>query len=276
MSIEPALSSQFIDQQQQIPSDFDKQAFDAHADLYEKMFAAPYRKYLEIPTIDALLGDLIGLNVLDFGCGPGFICRWLQSKGANRVVGYDVSEGMLSYAQHLERQQPQGISYVATLDNNLEEQFDIVLATYVMPYAPDKDRLLAMSQTMAGLLKPGGRLITLPMHPNFNPDPEYYRLYGFRLIEKEARTDGSLVNMHICQPPYDVNIEAHYWSEKTLTSVLHKSGFDSIFWRQLQPPQYAQEHEVSLDDYLHAPHAAIIEGIKRDKNHLSFNQQSKC
>lgn len=115
MSIERPLSSQFIGQQQQIPPDFDKQTFDAHADLYEKMFAAPYRKYLEIPTIDALLGDLTGLSVLDFGCGPGFISRWLQGKGAKRVVGYDVSEGMLSYAQHLEQQQPQGISYIATL-----------------------------------------------------------------------------------------------------------------------------------------------------------------
>ncbi|EKT63011.1 class I SAM-dependent DNA methyltransferase [Providencia burhodogranariea] len=272
MSIEQPPSSPLIGQQQQIHTDFDKQTFDAHADLYEKMFAAPYRKYLEVPTIDALLGDLTGLSVLDFGCGPGLFARWLHSKGPNRMVGFDISEGMLSYAKQREQQHPQGILYTSTLDSNFKEQFDIVLATYVMPYAPDKDRLLAMSQTMAGLLKPGGRLITLPMHPNFNPDPEYYRPYGFRLIEKEARTDGSLVNMHICQPPYDVNIEAHYWSEKTLTSVLHKSGFDAIFWRQLQPSQYAQEHEVSLDDYLHAPHAAIIEAIKSGKEHLSFNQ----
>ncbi len=275
MSVELNRPSNFIGKQQQTSHDFDEKTFDAHADLYEEMFAAPYRKYLEIPTIGALLGDLTGLNVLDFGCGPGFISRWLQGRGARRIVGYDVSEGMLSYAKRLEQKHPQGISYVATLDNNLKEQFDVVLAIYVMPYAPNKEKLLEMSETMAWLLKPGGRLITLPIHPKFNPDPEYYRPYGFRLIEKEKRTDGSLVNLHICQSPYDVNIEAHYWSEETLTSTLRKAGFHSIFWQQLQPPQPEQEHGVSLDGYLHAPHAAIVEGIKNDKDYTSFPQQSR-
>ncbi|NTY86601.1 methyltransferase domain-containing protein [Serratia fonticola] len=262
MSINHNAPSELIIQPQNSSHEFDEKTFDAHADLYEKMFSAPYRQHLEIPTLGALLGDLSGLSILDFGCGPGFISRWLQGKGAHRVVGYDISEGMLSYAKFKEQQEPRGISYISTLNDSLSEQFDIVLAIYVMPYAPNKEKLLDMCQIMARLLKPGGRLITLPIHPEFSPDPEYYRPYGFRLIEKEARADGSLVNLHICHPPYDVNIDAHFWSELTLTSTLHNTGFHDISWHQLQPPQVGKEYDVSLDGYLRAPHAAIIEGIK--------------
>lgn len=268
----PSLS---IDQQPIPPQNFDEKTFDPHADLYEKMFAAPYRKYLEIPTLGSLLGDISKLSVLDFGCGPGFISRWLHQRGAGKVVGYDVSEGMLSYAKLKEQQEPHGISYRSVLGNDLLEQFDIVLAIYVMPYAPDKEKLLEMSEMMAGFLKPGGRLVTLPIHPQFNSDPEYYRPYGFRLIEKELRTDGSLVNLHICQPPYDVHIDAHYWSEKTLTSTLQKAGFHSISWRKLQPPQADQVHDVSLDGYLRSPHAAIIEAVKNNKEQSSPTFQGR-
>lgn len=274
MSIKPSAASVFIDKQISPPQTFDEKTFDAHADLYEKMFAAPYRKYLEIPTLAALLGDLSGLSVLDFGCGPGFISRWLHDKGAHRVVGYDISGGMLSYAQLEEQKKPRGISYTSILDSSLSEQFDIVVAVYVMPYAPSKERLLEMSEVMARLLKPEGRLITLPIHPEFNSSPEYYRPYGFRLIEKESRADGSLVNLHICHPPYDVNIDAHYWSEQTLTSTLHNAGFHSITWRKLLPPPIGQVPDVSLDGYLQAPHVAIIEGIKNGKVDLSAPHQS--
>ncbi|MGB7196618.1 MAG: class I SAM-dependent methyltransferase [Collimonas pratensis] len=267
MSATPGKQSTISNQQQNPPPDFDKKTFDAHADLYEKMFAAPYRQRLEIPTLEALLGDLSGLNVLDFGCGPGFLSRWVHDKGAARVVGYDVSDGMLGYARLKEEQAPQGISYVSELDDSLSGQFDIVLAVYVMPYAPDQKKLLEMSQVMARLLKPGGRLITLPIHPDFHPGPEYYRPYGFRLLEKTPRADGSIVNLHICQPPYDVHIEAYYWSAETLTATLQEAGFHTISWPQLQPPATAQHSPVSLSAYLQAPHAAIIEGIKASISH---------
>ncbi|CNF51759.1 class I SAM-dependent methyltransferase [Yersinia kristensenii] len=262
MSIEPNDSPKFINKQQKIAANFDEKTFDEYADLYEKMFMAPYRQYLEIPTLEGLLGDLSGLKVLDFGCGPGFLSRWLHSKGAESVVGYDISEGMLDYAKFKEKQQPQGISYLSALDDSLTGEFDLVLAVYVMPYAPDKEKLLSMSQAMARLLKSGGRLITLPIHPDFHSDPEYYRPYGLRLLEKEPRTDGSIVNLHICQPPYNVNIDAYYWSAETLMATLERAGFHSLSWRQLQLPINEPSSGVSLSDYLHVPHAAIIDGIK--------------
>ena len=240
--------------------EFDSATFDKYAELYEEMICWPYRKELELPTLAKLLGDLSGLNILDFGCGPGTTSRWLNASGAQRIVGLDISEGMLDYGRRREEKEKKGINYISMLDTNYNEYFDIILAIYVMPYATNKETLLAMSQTMARVLKPGGRLITLPMHPDFNSDPEYYRPCGIRLVESEPRIDGSPVQLHICQPPYDINIQAYYWSRETLENTLRQVGFQVINWKSLDLP--AETLVPYLTSYIQCPHAAIIECIK--------------
>ncbi len=45
-------------------------------------------------------------------------------------------------------------------------------------------------------------------------------------------------------------------------ATLERAGFHSLSWRQLQPPINEPSSGVSLSDYLHVPHAAIIDGIK--------------
>ncbi|WP_340616211.1 class I SAM-dependent methyltransferase [Xenorhabdus entomophaga] len=239
---------------------FNPSTFDGYAGLYEKMSSWPYRKELELPTLENLLGDLSGLNVLDFGCGPGAITRWLKVRKAKCIVGQDISEGMLNYALRREEKEKDDIRYISKISEDYNEYFDVVLAVYVMPYAANHEELLNMSQTMARVLKPGGQLITLPIHPQFNADPEFYRPFGFRLIEEQPRADGSPVRLHICQTPYDINIQAYYWSHSTLENTLQQSGFHAINWKPLNIP--ASPDLLNLSPYVKCPHAAIIEGIK--------------
>ena len=241
-------------------SKFNPATFDEYAGLYEKMLSWPYRKKLELPALEQLMGDLSGLNVLDFGCGPGVITRWLNERGAKGIVGHDISEGMLNYARRREEKEQRGILYLSNIDEKYNEYFDIVLAVYVMPYATNHKDLLEMSQTMARILKPGGRLLTLPIHPDFNANPEYYRPFGLRLIEEQPRMDGSPVRFHICQPPYDVNIQAYYWSRQTLENTLYQVGFQTVSWKPLNV--LANILPAYLSHYDQCPHAAIIECIK--------------
>lgn len=241
-------------------SKFDPATFDEYAELYENMLSWPYRKELELPTLEKLIGDISGLRVLDFGCGPGVITRWLSERGAKCIVGYDISEGMINYARRREEKERIGINYISNINDEYNECLDIVLAIYVMPYATLHGDLLAMSQTMARMLKPGGRLITLPIHPDFNSDPEYYRPFGLRLIEEQPRADGSPVQFHICQPPYNVNIQAHYWSRQTLESTLYQAGFQTVSWKPLNI--LTNTLPADLRRYVQCPHAAIIECIK--------------
>ncbi|WP_279046037.1 class I SAM-dependent DNA methyltransferase [Cedecea davisae] len=241
-------------------SKFDPATFDEYAELYENMLSWPYRKELELPILEKLIGVISDLRILDFGCGPGVITRWLNNRGAECIVGYDVSEGMINYARRREEKERTGIHYISNIDEEYNEYFDIVLAVYVMPYATHREDLLAMSKTMARLLKPEGRLITLPIHPDFNSDPEYYRPFGLRLIEEQPRADGSPVQLHICQSPYNVNIQANYWSRQTLESTLYQAGFQTVSWKPLNILTNTIPEYLSL--YVQCPHAAIIECIK--------------
>ncbi|MDF7658846.1 methyltransferase domain-containing protein [Erwiniaceae bacterium L1_54_6] len=239
---------------------FDRSTFDEYAELYEKMITWPYRAKLELPALSRLLGDLSEMNILDFGCGPGVITRWLKSLNAKNVVGYDISEGMLNYARRREEKENHGIKYIDGISEEYSGYFDVVLAVYVMPYATDYEELMAMSLVMARSLKPGGRLITLPVHPDFNANHDYYRPFGIRLIEEEPRADGSYIRLHICYSPYDINIRANYWSRNTLEQVLHQCGFHTINWRSLATLVNADSQDLA--PYLECPHAAIIEGIR--------------
>ncbi|MEK9498105.1 class I SAM-dependent methyltransferase [Photorhabdus sp. P32] len=239
---------------------FNSATFDNYAELYEKTLSWPYRKELELPTLERLLGNLSGLNVLDFGCGPGVLSRWLRERGAECIIGHDISEGMLNYARQHEEKDQLGIHYISDINENYNEYFDIILAVYVMPYATNHGGLLAMCETMSRVLKPGGRLITLPIHPDFNAEPEYYRPFGLRLIEESQRADGSPVLLHICQPPYDVYLRAYYWSRQILENTLHLAGFQTVNWKPLYAPANTLLSDLSL--YAQWPHAAIIECIK--------------
>ena len=60
----------------------------------------------------ALMPDgLAGQRILDQGCGLGVACRYLAGLGA-RVVGLDLSSGMLVRARRREEDQPLGIDYI--------------------------------------------------------------------------------------------------------------------------------------------------------------------
>lgn len=239
---------------------FDATTFDGYAALYEEIFTWPYRSELEIPMLKTLLGDVSGKAVLDFGCGPGTFTRWLKRLGARQVVGYDISEGMLSYARNREEIEQAGLIYTSDI-SRYEQQFDIVLAVYVMPYAPDRLTLTHMVRDMADVLKPGGRLITLPLNPAFHPDPDYYRPYGIRLLGQQERLDdGSTVTLHLCHPPYDIQIEACYWTRLTLEDTLRAEGIGAIEWVTYDAVQ--SKCSSFLLPYAQCPHAAIITGEK--------------
>lgn len=235
--------------------------FDDLAGLYENMASWPFRQYLEIPTVLDLLGDLDGLRILDFGCGTGMYSRWMKQRGARQVVGYDLSEGMLAYARRRNEREPLGLAFTSELPPDFDGSFDLVLAVYVLPYATSWDELLALCRDMARLLRPDGRLVTLPIHPRFAPEPAYYERYGLRLVSDTPYADGGVVRLDLCRPPYDVHVSAHYWSAATLERALRSAGFTSVQWKMHHVSEDGRrEHEPDFwRSYLEQPHAAILD-----------------
>ncbi|GAA1629467.1 class I SAM-dependent methyltransferase [Nonomuraea sp. NPDC048882] len=104
-----------------------------------------------------------GDHVLDAGCGTGAsLVPAAHAVGpTGRVVGLDLAPGMVAAATaEVERQ---GLRQATVLLGDAEqaeellpgERFDVVLAGMMLYFLPDP---LAAVRSMAGLLKPGGRL----------------------------------------------------------------------------------------------------------------------
>ncbi|MFJ8434064.1 class I SAM-dependent methyltransferase [Kitasatospora sp. NPDC094019] len=238
--------------------------FDGLAQMYEDMFALPWRKDLESHSVLAALGGVRGERVLDIGCGTGLYSRLLKAQGADLVVGQDVSEGMLSYARAQEPADSRGIEYVRSLPSGLAGTFDAVLGVYVLPYAEQYAELVELCGTAARALRPGGRFVTLPVNPDYDGGREYYRRYGLRLFDAEPRFDASKVTLELEFGPYQETITARYWSRRALEAALTEAGFTDIDWPPFQVSEAGmREHGAGFwEPYLRSPHAALITCVK--------------
>src|SRR4029453_2132073 len=107
--------------------------YDRYADEYAAYVATreqdgpEHDQFGILPHMLGLLGDVAGQDVLDAGCGEGFLARILAGRGA-RVTGVDLSPRLIDAAR---RKDPDGqIAYrVADLSRPLPElygQFDLV------------------------------------------------------------------------------------------------------------------------------------------------------
>jgi predicted TPR repeat methyltransferase len=97
----------------------------------------------------------VGLDILDLGCGTGLCGDWLRPL-ARRLVGVDLSPGMLERARvrgcYHELVREELTAYV----QRCEERFDLITAADVFCYFGD---LAAAFAALASLLRPGGRFI---------------------------------------------------------------------------------------------------------------------
>ncbi len=151
----------------------------------------------EWPAIRALLPDLRGLNVVDLGCGFGWVCRWAREQGAARVLGLDVSENMLARAGATTSDP--AISYAKADMEQLdlpEASFHLAYSSLALHYIDDLAGLLAR---VSRALVSGGQLIfsvehpiyTAPTHPGWSVDAdgrETWPVDGY-LIEGPRSTD---------------------------------------------------------------------------------------
>jgi ubiquinone/menaquinone biosynthesis C-methylase UbiE len=117
----------------------------------------------EWPSLQALLPDLAGRDVLDLGCGFGWFCRWARAAGAGQVLGIDVSENMLARARAMT--EDEAITYANADMETLDlpaSAFDLVYSSLALHYIADLDGLMAQVQ---GALVPGGSLVFSVEHP---------------------------------------------------------------------------------------------------------------
>lgn len=148
----------------------DLELWNAAAGAYEETFVTnrDWRKREILgPALFDLLGDVAGQELLDAGCGQGWLSRELAGRGA-RVVGVDGSTEMLARAR---RQTAEGgPSFLqADLCASLplaSASFDTVVSSMVLMDIPE---IATAIGEFRRVLRPTGGLLIAITHPSFFP-----------------------------------------------------------------------------------------------------------
>jgi SAM-dependent methyltransferase len=129
----------------------------------DRSFQQDYRNTTKLfPRLNYAI-DLAGKSVVDVGCGLGPTCIYAASAGARRVVGVDIIQRNLDYAEDkIKRDFPSiasKVSFVCT-EGNLQElgsqKFDVVVSHDAFEHYSDPER---MATKLVGLLNDSGLLI---------------------------------------------------------------------------------------------------------------------
>ncbi len=213
---------------------WDAQAAD-HVATGERNWAAgePTWGIWDVPESELRLlppaDELAGADVIELGCGTGYVSGWLAHAGA-RPVAIDNSEAQLETARRLQRKH--GIEF-PLIHGNAERvprpdaSFDLAISEYGASIWCDPYLWIPEA---ARLLRPGGRLIILVgsvLQMLCSPDePEE---------PVESRLLRSQFGLHRIEWPDDGSVEFHL-PHGELIALLRREGFEIEGLTEVRPP----------------------------------------
>ena len=115
------------------------------------------------PVLWEFAGDVTGLEVLDAGCGTGYLSGKLKEVGAH-VIGIDFSDKMIEIAKEKNPDISFKIDSCTELRTVMDSSLDMVISNYVLMDTPD---LRGTMRAFNRVLKVNGVAIVIFSHPCF-------------------------------------------------------------------------------------------------------------
>jgi ubiquinone/menaquinone biosynthesis C-methylase UbiE len=198
--------------------------FAAHAE--DGFFNAHYDR----PACLGLMGDVVGLHVLDAACGPGLYAQELAERGA-QVTGFDQSAAMVRLSR---ARVPRGDFRVHDAADPLtwlaDGSVDVALLALALEYVDDR---VAALRELHRVLRPWGALVLSRQHPTGD----------------WLRHGGNYFDVRVIEETWSKGWNVRYWLaplEQTCEE-LAQAGF--LIERLLEPrPQPAAE-ALNPQDY---------------------------
>jgi ubiquinone/menaquinone biosynthesis C-methylase UbiE len=241
--------------------------YDPIAEQYKRSKQQPWRTHIEAFSLLNLIGPPAGLSVLDMACGEGFYTRMVRQRGAAKVTGVDLSEGMIELAQKQEGQHGLGIEYIVgdAREVDLPEKCDLVMAAYLLNYAHDRSELQAMCNGIARCLKPSGRFVTVNGSAGLHfPTAPSYRKYEFETKVGGDWKEGAPITWTFFLSDGAFDIENYYLDQAIHEAAFRAAGFRKVTWHmpQLSPEGEAEFGSEFWSDFMSHPPITLIECVK--------------
>jgi len=241
--------------------------YDPIAEQYQRSKQQPWRTFVECFTLMELMGDPQGMAVLDVACGEGFYTRMIRQRGAARVTGVDLSQGMIDLARSQESRHQLGIEYIVGDARELSggEPFDLAMAAYLLNYAHNREELQSMCDGIARSLRSGGRFLTVNCNPALNfPAAPSYRKYGFEttVVGNWQECAPITWTFYLDDGPFD--IENYYLNVATHEAAFRQAGFREVLWHapRLSPAGLVAKNREFWSSLLDYPPMTFIECFK--------------
>ena len=154
---------------------FVQATFDSFASSFEaKLASLSYRAPALVAAMleDAGLAPSHRLDVLDAGCGTG-LCGALVAPFARRLVGVDLSDGMLAHARDKNVYHALMRAELTEYLRDNSEAFDLIVSADTLVYFGELKRIVA---AFARALRPNGLLVFTLEHAVGDGDGVDYRL----------------------------------------------------------------------------------------------------
>lgn len=215
---------------------------------------------IEKPALFSLLPDLKGKRVLDLGCGYGENCVEFGKRGANKIVGIDISEKMLRVA--LEENKKDNIEYIKIAMEDISiitERFDIIISSLAVHYIKDFNKLL---KDIYKLLIAEGILIFSQENP-INT--------CFSSGQRWTRVDGNVVHANLYNYSFDGERKSEWFVNnvikyhRTFSSIVNSLVMENFSIEKMIEPVASKENMEKYPEYkrdIHKPDFLLVRAKK--------------
>ena len=215
----------------------------------------------EWKTLEPMLPDFAGRDVLDLGCGYGWHCAYAAEHGARSVLGLDISGKMLEVARGHHAAYVIEFLRMAMEDADFADgSFDVVLSSLAFHYVADFGALV---RKIVRWLRPGGDFVFSCEHPVFTAEgsQDWYR-----------DEQGNILHFPVDNYYIEGRRQAVFLGERvtkyhrTLTSyvgALLSGGFTLTGLAEPQPPQEMIGTVPGMADELRRPMMLILSAKKQ-------------
>ncbi|KAL1853154.1 hypothetical protein Daus18300_011893 [Diaporthe australafricana] len=230
-----------------------KTQYDALATSYDLVWKTPAVKPLLslLKSTIGSLGPLTGSSVLDLACGTGIGLRLVQSFGASKLVGVDISPQMLEIAGSTI---PDPVLHAADCSKSLDKlklepgSFDVVLGFWLLNYCPSSAEMRGMWANIATYLKPGGKFVGIvENHDIVHPVGVQSFKYGCRESDVSVLENGQGWSLHVeFQTEPKIEFDAFRLRKDILELEAKNAGLSEIIYN-VPTMEHVREFEAVGD-----------------------------